>query len=110
MTTLPGDIPPSMSPASEPAEPPADSRAVGRGPLGPAEFSERLQSASRTLWLIAAAVLGRRSDADDVLQEAAVIGLRKLSDFDPATNFAAWMGGIVRNVARNQARKNIRRQ
>jgi RNA polymerase sigma-70 factor (ECF subfamily) len=62
------------------------------------------------LWLIAAAVLGQRSDADDVLQEAAMIGLRKIGEFDPATNFAAWMGGIVRNVARNHARKRVRRQ
>jgi RNA polymerase sigma-70 factor (ECF subfamily) len=78
--------------------------------MAPEEFSARLQSASRSLWLIAAAVLGQRSDADDVLQEAAMIGLRKVAEFDPATNFAAWMGGIVRNVARNHARKRIRRQ
>jgi len=109
MTTRRGDISRSMSPHSEPAAR-AGSGAAGRQVLGPAEFSERLQSAQRTLWLIASAVLGRRTDADDVVQEAAVIGLQKLTDFDPATNFPAWMGGIVRNVARNHARKNIRRQ
>jgi len=54
-------------------------------------------------------VLGRRTDAEDVLQEAAMIGLRKISDFEEGTNFAAWMGGIVRNVARNHARKRRRR-
>jgi RNA polymerase sigma-70 factor (ECF subfamily) len=74
------------------------------------EFSARLQTSSRSLWLIAAAVLGHRSDADDVLQEAAMIGLSKIDEFDPETNFAAWMGGIVRNVARNHARKRVRRQ
>jgi RNA polymerase sigma-70 factor (ECF subfamily) len=99
-----------MSPQAEPTESPAGSGAAGRQKLDPAEFSLRLQTASRTLWLIAAAVLGRRTDAEDVLQEAAVIGLQKLSDFDPSTNFSAWMGGIVRNVARNQARKTSRRQ
>lgn len=103
------DITPSMSPNSGPTGSSAGSGRA-RNTLGRAEFSERFQTASRTLWLIAAAVLGRRSDADDVLQEAAVIGLAKLDDFDPATNFAAWMGGIVRNVARNHARKSTRRQ
>jgi RNA polymerase sigma-70 factor (ECF subfamily) len=78
--------------------------------LAPEQFSARLGEVSRSLWLIAAAVLGERSDADDVVQEAAMIGLRKLGEFDPSTNFSAWMGGIVRNVARNYARKRVRRQ
>ena len=78
--------------------------------LEPGEFTARFQAASRTLWVIAAAVLGRRSDAEDVLQEAAMIGLRKIADFEEGTNFSAWMGGIVRNVARNHARKRSRRQ
>lgn len=82
----------------------------GSSPLTPGEFSARFAAASRTLWLIAAAVLGRRDGADDVVQESAVIGLQKVNEFLPQTNFAAWMGGIVRNVARNQARKSIRRQ
>jgi RNA polymerase sigma-70 factor (ECF subfamily) len=54
--------------------------------------------------------MGDRSDADDVLQEAAMIAMRKLGDFDPATNFTAWMGEIVRNVARNHGRKRARRR
>ena len=39
-----------------------------------------------------------------------MIGLRKIGEFDPDTSFSAWMGGIVRNVARNHARKRVRRQ
>jgi RNA polymerase sigma-70 factor (ECF subfamily) len=77
--------------------------------LSPAEFSDRLESARRTLWTVAAAVLGARTDAEDVLQDAAMIGLSKLDDFDADTSFSAWMGGIVRNVARNHARKRHRR-
>lgn len=99
------DIPLPMSVPSEPI-----AALPVRGPsLAPDEFSARFQSATRTLWLIAAGVLGNRNDAEDVLQEAAMIGLRKCSEFDPATSFAAWMGGIVRNVARNHARKTVRR-
>jgi RNA polymerase sigma-70 factor (ECF subfamily) len=59
--------------------------------------------------VVAAAVLGSRTDVEDVLQDAAMIGLAKLSDFEPETSFTAWMGGIVRNVARNHARKRARR-
>lgn len=77
--------------------------------LSPAEFSSRLAAASRTLWLIAASILGRREGAEDVVQESAVIGFQKIHDFQPETNFTAWMGGIVRNVARNTARKSARR-
>ncbi len=104
------DISRSMSLPTEPPAAPAGPVSSTRGKLAAAEFSARLQAAARTLWLIAAGVLGDRSDADDVLQEAAMIGLRKINEFDPATSFAAWMGGIVRNVARNHARKRVRRQ
>jgi len=72
------------------------------------EFVERFEASSRTLWCIAAAVLGTRDEADDVLQEAVCIALDKLHNFDPQTNFTAWMGQIVRNVARNTGRKKAR--
>ncbi len=87
----------------------ADGVAAGGAPLTPAEFSARFQAVGKSLWLIAAAVLGRREDAEDIVQESAVIGLQKINEFRPDTNFAAWMGGIVRNVARNHARKGVRR-
>jgi RNA polymerase sigma-70 factor (ECF subfamily) len=89
---------------------PADEPSSRPAPLSPEAFSVEFQAASRTLWIIAAAVLGRRTDAEDVLQEAAMIGLRKVGDFQEGTSFGAWMGGIVRNVARNHARKRNRRQ
>jgi RNA polymerase sigma-70 factor (ECF subfamily) len=98
-----------LEPQAAQAAPGGSVRARGRG-LAPEDFSARLSQSSRTLWLIAAGVLGDRADADDVLQDAAMIGLRKLEEFDPATSFAAWMGEIVRNVARNAARKRTRRQ
>lgn len=102
-----------MEQASGPEWRAPSDRGAGQTPGAPLtqdEFSARFEAASRTLWVIAAAVLGRRTDAEDVLQEAAMIGLRKLGDFQPGTSFPAWMGGIVRNVARNHARKRVRRQ
>jgi RNA polymerase sigma-70 factor (ECF subfamily) len=77
-------------------------------PLTPAAFALQFQGSWRALWCIAAAVVGDRAQADDVLQEAALVALGKLGQFDPASNFTAWMGQIVRFVALNQARKRTR--
>jgi RNA polymerase sigma-70 factor (ECF subfamily) len=72
------------------------------------EFAALFARESRKLWCLAASVLGRSTHADDVLQEAAIVGLSKLDDFDPHTSFVAWMGRIVRFVAHNQRRKEAR--
>jgi RNA polymerase sigma-70 factor (ECF subfamily) len=60
------------------------------------------------LWCIAAAIVMDRAAADDVLQEAAMIALGKLSQFDARTSFAAWMAQVVRFVALNHARRRQR--
>lgn len=73
--------------------------------LSQAEFERRFRESERTLWCIAAAVLGSRDRADDTLQEAAVIALSKLDQFDPDTSFTAWMGQIVRFTGLNQRRR-----
>jgi RNA polymerase sigma-70 factor (ECF subfamily) len=72
------------------------------------EFGALFEQSSPKLWCIAAAVMGDRSRATDVVQEAAVVALGKLDEFDPATSFAAWMGQIVRFIALNHARKRGR--
>src|SRR5262245_59175613 len=77
-------------------------------PLTPAQFAAHLEGSWRKLWCIGAAIVGDRVMADDVLQEAAMIALGKLSQFDPRTSFAAWMAQIVRFVALNQARRRQR--
>jgi RNA polymerase sigma-70 factor (ECF subfamily) len=53
--------------------------------------------------------VGDAALAEDVVQEAAVIALKKLDQYQPGTNFAAWIGQIVRNVAFNRARDRRRR-
>lgn len=87
---------------------PTTSAPPARPRLAPDEFAARYTEASHTLWCIAASVLGRRTGVADVLQEAALIALSKIDDFDPDTNFVAWMGRIVRNVASNHRRKHRR--
>jgi RNA polymerase sigma-70 factor (ECF subfamily) len=79
-----------------------------RSVLTPAAFAVQFEGSWRKLWCIGAAVVGDRAQADDVLQEAAMIALGKLSQFDPHTSFAAWMAQIVRYVALNHARRRHR--
>jgi len=83
----------------------ARSDARSKGCLTASAFAERFERASRTLWCIAAAVVGDRSAADDVLQESAMIALGKLDQFEPDSNFLAWMARIVRFVALNHGRR-----
>jgi RNA polymerase sigma-70 factor (ECF subfamily) len=74
------------------------------------EFARCFQRGAPALWTLAAGILGDRTEAEDVLQEACLAALGKLDDFDPGTNFQAWMGRFVRNVALNESRKRARRQ
>lgn len=91
------------TPADHSAGPPGAS-------LSPPEFAERFEAAAGILWTLAAGVLGNRSQAEDVLQEACVIALQKLHQFDTETSFTAWMGRIVRFVALNHVRSRARRR
>ena len=68
-------------------------------------FAVRYRGVYAELWLIAAAITGDRAYADDILQEAAMIALRKLNQFQVGTNFGAWMAEIVRYCALNYSRK-----
>ena len=82
----------------------------GRGVLDRGEFAALTTRHRRSLWALAAGVLGRPDEVDDVLQEAAMIGLSKLEQFDPDTSFPAWMGQIVKHVALNRGRLRQRRR
>lgn len=88
-----------------PNRPPAAASTDSRG-----AFDRQFLASYRVLWLIAAGVTGNRSMADDVVQESAMIAIEKFHQFTPGTNFKAWMGQIVRNVATNTARKEYRRR
>lgn len=87
---------------------------AGKGPLRsgrtlhPAEFGARLQEHARSLWCIAVGVTGDRTAAEDLVQEAAVVALGKLNEFDADTSFTAWMGQIVRYLALNERRRKGR--
>lgn len=83
---------------------------VGKPPsrLSQEEFVRLLEKCRPALLIVASAVLGDRHEADDVVQEASLIGLGSLDRFTPGTSFEGWMSQIVRNVGRNTARKRAR--
>ena len=59
---------------------------------------------------IAAAVLGTRNEAEDLVQQAIAIAIEKNPKFDEPSKFEAWLAGIVRNCALNHRRKRKRRR
>lgn len=84
------------------AEPPAGAAA---------DFARRFSESFRSLWLLAVAVVGDPTAAEDVVQEAALTGLTRLDQFHPdapGSSFHAWMGQIVRYTALNARRKSQR--
>jgi RNA polymerase sigma-70 factor, ECF subfamily len=74
------------------------------------EFARRFAAASKVLWCIAAGQTGDRSLVEDICQQAAIVALERLSDFDPSTSFLAWMAQIVRYTAMNENQKSRRRR
>ncbi|MEN1681635.1 MAG: RNA polymerase sigma factor [Planctomycetota bacterium] len=79
-------------------------------PLSPEQFAELFSSAFAKLWALATALVGDRAEAEDLVQEAAMVALRKLDQFTPGSNFAAWMAKIVRMHAANWRRKQAGRR
>lgn len=111
MTFAAGRITPN--PPSAASASPTFSDGVGAraqtGPLAPVDFARLYERHRGVLWCAAAGVLGDRTLAQDVVQQAAVVGLERLATFDPETSFVAWMVQIVRNLALNESRKRARR-
>lgn len=74
------------------------------------QFAQQFDQTYDRLWMLAASIMVDRVAADDVVQEAALVGLSKLDEFQAGTSFLAWMSQIVRLTAWNQTRKRRRRR
>ena len=72
-------------------------------------FAASFASMLRPLWLVAFGIVRNGAQADDIVQDAALIALGKLTQFRPGTNLMGWMVRIVRYVAANHMRA-IRRK
>jgi RNA polymerase sigma-70 factor (ECF subfamily) len=78
------------------------------GPLAITDFDEfaaLYQQAYPRLHLIAVAIIGDPSHADDIVQEAALIAVSKTEQFRAGSSFSAWLAAIVRRCALNHRRK-----
>jgi len=73
-------------------------------------FGELFDESWKILWCAAVAVVRDRTLAQDVVQQAAIVGLKRLNDFEPDTSFVSWMTRIVKNIALNESRKRVRRR
>ena len=69
------------------------------------EFAARYRQAYPHLHLIATGIIGDRTHAHDIVQEAAVIALRKSGRFIEGASYVGWLAGIVRRCALNYANK-----
>ena len=74
------------------------------------QFADLLDQAYPKLWTLACAILKDRTLAEDVVQDAAITGLRKIADFRAGTNFTVWMGQIVRFTSLNYLKSAKRRK
>jgi RNA polymerase sigma-70 factor (ECF subfamily) len=65
---------------------------------GRVEFEALLRPHLDALYYAALDLSGNAADAEDLVQEAALKGLRRLDSFQPETDFRAWMVKIVANT------------
>lgn len=63
-----------------------------------AEFEELFRRHLDPIYFAALDLSGNAADAEDLVQEAAVKGLRRFETFQPGTDFKAWMVRIVANT------------
>ena len=73
--------------------------------MDPAWFTAQFNDVYPRLHLIALGIIGDRTYADDIVQEAAIIALEKADQFTPGTSHVAWLSEIVRRCSLNYARK-----
>jgi len=59
---------------------------------------------------IAAGIIGKMSDAEDIVQQAYSIAIEKNQSFGSRDQFLGWLAGVVKYCALNVRRKRIRRK
>lgn len=70
------------------------------------EFQEALVEVLPHLRAFARSLTRRREQADDLVNDTVVRALAAAEQFQPRTNFKAWMFTILRNLYYNEGRKN----
>lgn len=76
----------------------------------PEAFAAHYRAAYSRMTLVAAGIIGDRAAAEDIVQDAAVIAFQRAGEFEPGSNFTAWLAEIVRRCALNHRRKRLHRR
>jgi RNA polymerase sigma-70 factor, ECF subfamily len=92
-------------------EPERTADLVARAQRGEAEaYAELVRAFLRPAYSVALAILRRPADAEDVAQEALLVGLEKLATCHEPKRFAGWLLTIVRHRALNALDSRQRRE
>ena len=73
--------------------------------MDPDAFAAQYWQAYPRLHLVATGIIGDRTHAHDIVQEAAVIALERSNKFIAGASYVAWLSEIVRRCSLNYARK-----
>lgn len=82
---------------------------IGRTAAPEATFEQQLQPLLAPAYRVAASLVGDRTEAEDVVQEAALLAFRAYDSFETGTNFRAWFFRILTNVCYGRHRQRRRR-
>ncbi|HET6679953.1 MAG TPA: sigma-70 family RNA polymerase sigma factor [Gemmatimonadaceae bacterium] len=74
-----------------------------------AAFDELVRRHSRRAFAVAWRIMGRREDAEDLVQEAFMAALNRIDSFEPGRPFAPWLLRIVMNRGLNARRARVLR-
>jgi RNA polymerase sigma factor (sigma-70 family) len=72
--------------------------------LGADEFVQAFRRHGRTLWVLAAAWVGR-GEAADLVQETACVAWQRREQFEPGSDARAWLSQIARHLGANWRRR-----
>ena len=99
----------------EPAVPPpqttvpADPRAFAETSRDTVDFETLLSAVVSPAYGYAFRLARNRSDAEDLVQEAALLAFRGFGSFEPGSNFKGWFFKILTNCYRSKYRRECRR-
>jgi len=75
-----------------------------------AEFLQELGSSYRDIYVSVLAIVGNRTDTEDVVQDVCVILWQRFDEFESGTSFRKWACAFAFNVAKDYVRHQRRRR
>lgn len=72
--------------------------------------AELVQRYARPATLFAAQLMGDRDEAEDLVQAAFVLAVKRAGELDPSRPFGPWLFGVVRRLAAKRHERRARRR